>query len=93
MKGAVPKCKVVETMEHILFQCKAKARKTIWKKAQKLWPQAHNQRSCPNINLGTVLGIGCITVTNNDQPNEQERSLTDAAAGQSSGKMSFASEG
>lgn len=53
-------CKTVESMQHILLECKVNARKLIWTKAKEHWPQGWHR--WPNITLGTILGIGQISL-------------------------------
>lgn len=57
-------CKKVESMRHILLECKVNARKLIWKKAKELWPQ--QWRRWPEITLGTILSIGHIPKPGNE---------------------------
>ena len=52
-------CQVEDSMEHILTECNTLPRRTIWNLAQQTWP--HAPELWPNINLGTILGVGCLT--------------------------------
>ena len=64
-------CNVVESMEHILLECRANAPRTNWKRAKETWP--HGQRLWPNISLGTILGIGCINLPPDRPPQDNDR--------------------
>ena len=57
-------------MKHILLECNTDARELIWKKAKELWPQ--EWPGWPNIKIGTILGIGQITLTGNERQQEDE---------------------
>lgn len=54
-RGICQKCKTKESMEHILFQCKAKGRKTTWKEAKGIWKRKTNTE-WPEPCLGTIVG-------------------------------------
>ena len=53
-------CRTEDNMDHILTLCNALSRRTVWNLAQQTWP--HAPELWPNINLGTILGIGCLTL-------------------------------
>ena len=53
-------CRVEDSMEHILTECDTLSRRTVWNLAQQTWPHAPDL--WPNINLGTILGIGCLSI-------------------------------
>ena len=63
-------CNEEESMKHILLECNTDARELIWKKAKELWPQ--EWPGWPNIKIGTILGIGQITLTGNERQQEDE---------------------
>ena len=50
-------------MSHILVNCLAIERHIVWSKARELWP--YNPQSWPEINLGIIMGIGCIKALDN----------------------------
>jgi len=52
-------CNEMESMSHILTQCKEKNTQTIWRLAKALWP--HNNIPWPEVTLGTILGCGNIS--------------------------------
>jgi len=67
-------CGVTESMEHILTQCQATPRATIWQEAESLWP--HKPNLWLDITLGIILGCGTITPLieeNPEQNNEQNQ--------------------
>ena len=47
-------------MQHILTECNALTRRKVWDLAQRTWP--HAPELWPNINLGTILGTGALTL-------------------------------
>jgi len=47
-------------MSHIMIQCKEKNTQLIWDLAKNFWP--HRNIPWPEINLGTILGCGCINM-------------------------------
>jgi hypothetical protein len=59
-------CKKVESMQHILLECKPEAivRTLMWKNAKEPWPQEWHRRS--NITLRTILGIGHTSLPENE---------------------------
>jgi ribonuclease HI len=65
-------CHVEDNMEHILTDCNTPPRRLIWDLAHQTWP--HAPELWPNINLGTILGTGCLSLPrqegreNADQP-------------------------
>jgi hypothetical protein len=50
-------------MQHILPESRANARNMIWNKAQELWPREGHR--CPNVTIGTILGIGQMSFPEN----------------------------
>ena len=60
----------IEDMSHILFTCGAGPVRTVWTLAKTLWP--HNNVHWPELNLGTILGSGCLTAKLDEQ-NENDR--------------------
>ncbi|KAH9987229.1 hypothetical protein BJV74DRAFT_774222, partial [Russula compacta] len=75
-RGICSSCGVTESKQHILLKCNSPARSTIWDKAKGLWP--HDQYEWPEISLGTILGIGSITLPDRrrlDQPSPSPVSL------------------
>jgi len=58
-------------MDHILIQCREKSTQLIWQLAQNLWP--HRNIPWPEINLGIVLGCGCINLKPNDNQTNNQR--------------------
>jgi len=53
-------CNETESMSHILTQCKEKHTQLIWELAKTLWP--HRNIPWPEVNMGTILGCGCINL-------------------------------
>src|ERR1700679_106567 len=53
-------CNAEDSMQHILTECNALTRRKVWKLAQRTWP--HAPEFWPNINLGTILGTGALTL-------------------------------
>src|SRR6266852_1734739 len=53
-------CNTEDSMEHILTECASPARRKIWELAQRTSP--HDPEQWPNITLGTILGVGCLTL-------------------------------
>ena len=53
-------CHQIESMEHILTQCPANTRQIPWDLAKQIWP--HTQTQWQEINLGLIIGIGCINL-------------------------------
>jgi ribonuclease HI/exonuclease III len=64
-------CQTVETMEHIQTQCQASPREVIWQAAKSLWP--HDDIQWPNISLGTILGVGAISLPDPPRPDDERR--------------------
>jgi ribonuclease HI len=65
-------CNTTDSMSHILTQCRENDTQLIWTLARDLWP--YPNFPWPEINLGTILGCGTITLKaeegqrNNHQP-------------------------
>jgi ribonuclease HI len=71
-------CNTTETMEHILTQCTARPNHVIWNLARRTCP--HRDTLWPEINIGLILGIGCLNSSSDDNPQEQiERNPRTAA--------------
>ena len=64
-------CNRTESMQHILLECKSNTRKLIWRKARALWP--HGRQHWPQITLGTIIGIGCISLADTEVRQEAEK--------------------
>ena len=61
-------CNTTESMEHILTQCNEIANNIIWNLAEGTWP--HHDVPWPEINIGLILGIGCLNTAINNNPQE-----------------------
>ncbi|KAJ7717279.1 hypothetical protein B0H16DRAFT_1338179 [Mycena metata] len=61
--GICRHCQVEETMEHILIECDAPGRETLWSLAQRLWEMKGFQ--WPEMDMGRVLACGLVDVQNN----------------------------
>ena len=61
-------CGTTESMSHILVQCQCRPTQVIWNLTRDIWP--YNNIPWPDINLGTILGCGCLSPP---QPANQER--------------------
>ncbi|KAN0111512.1 hypothetical protein V8E52_008535 [Russula decolorans] len=59
------KCERTESMQHILLECRHSPRKVIWRKVKQLWP--HGQRRWPIITIGTIMGIGSMSLQDENQ--------------------------
>jgi hypothetical protein len=53
-------CNVTESIDHILTHCDAPPRRMIWALAENIWPHTHI--GWPEIDLGTILGCGCLNL-------------------------------
>ena len=62
-------CRRIESMQHILLECKNNIHTLIWKKAKELWP--HGQHQWPNITMGTILDIESIALQEENEPNDR----------------------
>ncbi|KAH9986337.1 ribonuclease H-like protein [Russula compacta] len=51
-------CHQINSIRHLLLECNSETRTTIWELARRTWP--HGQASWPEIDLGTILGVGSI---------------------------------
>jgi ribonuclease HI/exonuclease III len=65
-------CQSVETMNHILIQCREQAVGQIWQHAMDLWP--HEDLRWPDISLGIILGCGSVAPPTPHLPNQQRPS-------------------
>ncbi len=73
-------CKETESMQHILIDCHSIARHLIWAKAEELWP--HGQQAWPGITIGTIMGIGSITLPGNrEQANNDNNARSTGTKG------------
>jgi len=54
-------CGVMESMSHILIHCRSRPTHLIWKLAREAWP--HANIPWPETDLGTILGCGCLSVS------------------------------
>ena len=50
------------------MECNSPIRRTVWNLARRTWP--HAPRLWPNIKLGTILGVGCLTIPREQIPGE-----------------------
>ena len=64
-------CNMTDDMSHILTQCREQTTQLIWTLAKGLWP--HRSPPWPEINLGTILGCGCITMMTDDEQRDEQR--------------------
>jgi hypothetical protein len=64
-------CDEEESMCHILTKCRAPTREVPWNLAKSIWP--HNENTWPQINLGTTLGCGTLTVESEPPERNQKR--------------------
>jgi ribonuclease HI len=66
-------CGATESMEHILTNCNCPPVRQIWRLAKNTWP--HRDIPWPEINLGTILGCGCLSAqqTRDTQENDRDR--------------------
>ena len=62
-------CLTTESMEHILTQCDARPNRIIWDLAKATWP--HQDMPWPEINIGLILGIGCLNAQRVDNQQHQ----------------------
>ena len=58
-RGTCRICNTLESMEHILTICKMDPVRIIWALAKEMWP--YDPLHWPEINIGTILGSGCLT--------------------------------
>ena len=59
-------CNAIESMEHILLECRSVATRTIWKKAKGTWP--HGRQAWPDISISTILRVGCLNLPQDRPP-------------------------
>ena len=64
-RGICNPCTTTENMSHILLSCEAGPAATIWNLAKNMWP--HNDIQWPEINMGTILGCGCLKTKSEDE--------------------------
>jgi hypothetical protein len=57
-RGTCMTCNEMESISHILMQCKEKSTQLIWHLAKNLWP--HRNIPWLEATLGTILGCGSI---------------------------------
>jgi len=53
-------CNETESMNHIMTHCRENNTRLIWNLAKNFWP--HRNIPWPNIDIGTILGCGCINM-------------------------------
>ncbi|KZV82870.1 hypothetical protein EXIGLDRAFT_626427 [Exidia glandulosa HHB12029] len=53
-------CEVLETMDHILYECSALGQELVWTAAKDLW--ARTGRQWPEISLGAITGCGLFAI-------------------------------
>jgi ribonuclease HI/exonuclease III len=70
-RGICAVCHVEDSMEHILIQCNSLPRRKVWELAQQTWP--HAPELWPNITLGIILGIGCLSLPQQHAPGPNTR--------------------
>jgi ribonuclease HI len=63
-------CGNIDNLDHILFRCDVPGQADIRRLVRELWSLRNTETSCPEINLGTV--IGCVLVKL-DRPNKENR--------------------
>ena len=54
-------CRTTESMSHILIHCRSKPTRLIWRLAKEVWP--HDNIPWLETDLGTILGCGCLSVS------------------------------
>jgi ribonuclease HI len=52
-------CQTVESMKHILVECRSSERRIIWQLTEQIWP--HGRTPLPEISFGIILGVGAIS--------------------------------
>jgi hypothetical protein len=62
----------VESMEHILLQCKANHRKLVWDTCRKAWPEEGS--AWPDITIGTIMGCNSIVMKAKSEGPREPRS-------------------
>ena len=62
-------CNISKPMAHILMQCNAPLRHIIWTLVEELW--SHPNIWWPEIELGMILGCGCINLPENNAKNPE----------------------
>ena len=80
-----PTCNTTESMEHILTQCNANTNRIIWRLAEETWP--HHDMQWPEINIGLIIGIGCLNTPVNNDPQEQVENLRTLTARKGSTRL------
>lgn len=71
-RGHCTPCNTTEDMEHVLTTCRAGHTAQVWDHTKELWPYDADQ--WPDINLGSIMGCGCLTATGptRNQTNPQQ---------------------
>ncbi|EJD55607.1 hypothetical protein AURDEDRAFT_26456, partial [Auricularia subglabra TFB-10046 SS5] len=64
MLSECPPCETLESMDHILFECGAPGQVEVWREARDLW--ARTGRDWPEVNFGTAIGCGLMTIRKED---------------------------
>lgn len=67
-------CGTIENMSHILLSCTTGPATTIWKLARELWP--HDNIQWPELNLGMILGCGCLSAKVENQEGIEDLPMT-----------------
>ena len=62
-------CDMTESMDHIIARCDANTTRIPWEMAKAAWP--HRDAWWPNINLGIILGIGCVSIPAREENQNQ----------------------
>ena len=73
-QGTCTPCNATENMSHILLSCRVGPAMMIWELAKKLWP--HDDIQWPALNMGTILGCGCLTTKNVARNEPDHRGIT-----------------
>ena len=73
-KGECVECGCIETLDHMLTECKSSGQHVIWPLARMLWSQT--DLPWPGANLGTILGCGLAQYNNKKgKPDAAKRRL------------------
>jgi ribonuclease HI len=72
------RCGATESMAHILTECDNPHRRLIWDLAAETWP--HGRLLWPEINLGMILGAGCLKIKRQRAENIRHKNATNKGA-------------